>query len=324
VRPTVKAFCVLTSGGDAPGMNAAIRAVVRMGLGRGLRVYGAYHGFDGLIDGEVEELTSLHVGGIISRGGTFLRSARSERFRTVEGQRKAAETLCSFGCEGLVVIGGDGSLRGAHELHANTGVAVMGIPGSIDNDVPRTVASVGFDTAVNTALDAIDRIRDTAYSHERVFVVEVMGRKNGFIALEAGLAGGAEAVLIPEMPFDLQNIADSLVAGHAKGKRSSIIVVAEGAARATDVTDYLIQKTGYEVRYLVLGHMQRGGNPTSFDRVLATRFGAKAVECLAAGDVDHMVGLQNDRVGSVPLEQVLSEERQVEARKLLLAEVMAQ
>lgn len=305
-------------------MNAAIRAVVRMGLGRGLKVYGAYHGFDGLIDREVEELTSLHVGGIISRGGTFLRSARSERFQTVEGQRKAAETLRSLGCEGLIVIGGDGSLRGAHEFHANTGVGVMGIPGSIDNDIPCTVASVGFDTAVNTALDAIDRIRDTAYSHERVFVVEVMGRKNGFIALEAGLAGGAEAILIPEMPFDLQEIADRLVAGHAKGKRSSIIVVAEGAARATEVTEYLIQKTGYEVRYLVLGHMQRGGNPTSFDRVLATRFGAKAVECLIAGDNDHMVGFLNDRVKSVPLEEVLSEERQVEARKLLLAEVMAQ
>jgi 6-phosphofructokinase 1 len=305
-------------------MNAAIRAVVRMGLGRGLRVYGAYHGFDGLIDGEVEELTSLHVGGIISRGGTFLRSARSERFRTPEGQEQAAEKLRSLGCGGLIVIGGDGSLRGAHEFHIRTGLPVMGIPGSIDNDIACTVASIGFDTAVNTALDAIDRIRDTAYSHERVFVVEVMGRKNGFIALEAGLAGGAEAILIPEMPFDLQEIADKLVAGHGKGKRSSIIVVAEGAARASDVTDYLIQKTGYEVRYLVLGHMQRGGNPTSFDRVLATRFGAKAVECLVAGDADHMVGLQNDRVKSYPLEEVLNQERQVEARKLLLAEVMAQ
>jgi 6-phosphofructokinase 1 len=320
----MKSFCLLTSGGDAPGMNAAIRAVVRMGLARGMSVFGAWHGFDGLIEGEIEPLTSLHVGGIIGRGGTVLRSARSERFRTPEGRSQAAENLRHRSCEGLVVIGGDGSLRGAREFHEETGIAVIGIPASIDNDIPCTTASIGFDTAVNTALDAIDRIRDTAYSHERVFVIEVMGRRNGFIAVEAGLAGGAEAVLIPEMPFDLQEVADNLISGHGKGKRSSIIIVAEGAASAVDVTEYLRRATGYEVRYLVLGHMQRGGNPTAFDRVLATRLGARAVEALASGENCHMTCFQKDQIGTVPLSEVFQEERQIDARKLLLSQVMAQ
>lgn len=320
----MKRFAVLTSGGDSPGMNACIRAVVRSGLARGARVFGVLHGYDGLQSGEISEMTSVDVGGIISRGGTILRSARSMSFMEPAGREAAAEKLRSLGIEGLVVIGGDGSLRGAKVLGEEQGFAVMGVPASIDNDIPCTDTSIGFQTAVNTALEAIDKVRDTAYSHERIFVIEVMGRRNGFIALEAGLAGGAEAILIPELPFSLPETSERLMAGNRRGKKSSIIVTAEGAAKADEVCEFIRVETSYEARYLVLGHMQRGGSPTAFDRVLATRLGAAAATRLLSGSTFEMVGAEGARIISTPINEVLSAEKKVDPEKLRLAEVMAQ
>jgi 6-phosphofructokinase 1 len=305
-------------------MNACIRAVVRAGLGRGVQVFGVRRGYEGLIEGEIFPLQSQDVGGIISRGGTILRSARSQRFLEKEWRSRAYTNLVEQGIQGLVVIGGDGTLRGAHVFCLEFDIAVMGVPASIDNDIPLTEHSIGFDTAVNTALEAVDRVRDTAYSHERVFVIEVMGRRNGFIALEAGLAGGAEAILIPEVPYSLHEVCARLKAGHERGKRSSIIVVAEGAGSAVKVHDFIREHTGYEARYLVLGHMQRGGNPTAADRVLATRFGASAVNALINGERDKMVGIQGDKIETHPLEEVFQAKKEIDAERLLLVEVMAQ
>lgn len=305
-------------------MNAAIRGVVRAAIGRGVEVVGFLHGYEGIIRDECIPMDSKAVGGIISTGGTILRTARSKRFMTSEGRQEAINNLKSREIEGLVVIGGDGSLTGALKLHEEFEFPVTGVPGSIDNDISGTDFSVGFDTAVNTALQAIDRVRDTAYSHERVFVIEVMGRRNGFIALEAGLAGGAEAVLIPEIPYSLLEICDSMRESADKGKRSSIIVVAEGAARASEIKDFIQKNTGFEARYLVLGHMQRGGSPTAFDRVLALRLGAFAANRLISGFKGEMAGVDGTRLVSHPLSYVLSTERVVDPEKLLLAEVMAQ
>lgn len=305
-------------------MNAALRAVVRAALGRGVDVVGFYHGYEGIINNEVRILDSQSVGGIIDRGGTILRTARSKSFMKKEGREIAVERLRENGCEGLVVIGGDGSLTGALKLHEEFGFPVTGVPGSIDNDIAGTDFSIGFDTAVNTAVDAIDRVRDTAYSHERVFVVEVMGRRNGFIALESGLSGGAEAILIPEVPFSILEICDSLRNAADKGKRSSILVVAEGAAKANDIADFVYKNTGFETRAVVLGHMQRGGSPTSFDRVLALRLGALAANRLLSGYRGEMAGVDGNKLVSHPLSYVLSTEREIDPEKLLLAEVMAQ
>lgn len=319
----MKRVGVITSGGDAPGMNAAIRGAVRAAIGRGADVIGFYHGYQGIMDEELVHLNSKSVGGIISAGGTILRTARSKDFRTREGREKAIKMLEKHRIEGLVVIGGDGSLTGAKLLNEEFGFPVMGVPGSIDNDINGTDFSIGFDTAVNAALDAIDRVRDTAYSHERVFVIEVMGRHNGFIALEAGLAGGAEAVIIPEVPYSLLEICDSLREMHDRGKKSSLVIVAEGALRASDVRDFIEKNTGFEARYLVLGHMQRGGRPTAFDRVLALQLGAHASNRLLSGHKGEMVGVDGTKLVSHPLNYVLSTERMIDPEKLLLVEVMA-
>ena len=315
---------MITSGGDAPGMNAALRAVVRAALGRGATVVGFDHGYEGIIHDESRVLTSHSVGGIIDRGGTILRTARSKRFMERTGRATAVEVLHRNGCEGLVVIGGDGSLTGALKLHEEFDFPVMGVPGSIDNDIAGTDFSIGFDTAVNTAVEAIDRVRDTAYSHERVFVIEVMGRRNGFIALEAGLAGGAEAILIPEVPYSLLEICDSLRIASSKGKKSSIIIVAEGAAKGNDIKDFVQKNTGFEARAVVLGHMQRGGSPTAFDRVLALRLGALATNRLLSGYRGEMAGVDGTKLSYNPLSYVLSTRREIDPEKLLLAEVMAQ
>lgn len=315
---------VITSGGDAPGMNAALRAVVRAAMGRGVGVVGFYHGYEGVIHDEHVELNSNGVSGIIDRGGTMLRTARSRTFMTPPGREAAVNNLRRNGCEGLVVIGGDGSLTGALKLHEEFDFPVVGVPGSIDNDISGTDFSIGFDTAVNTAVQAIDRVRDTAYSHERVFVIEVMGRRNGFIALEAGLAGGAEAVLLPEVPYSLLDICGNLRLAVTKGKRSSIIVVAEGAARAETIKDFVERNTGFETRHVVLGHMQRGGSPSAFDRVLALRLGAHATNRLLSGYTGEMAGVDANSLVSHPLSYVLSSERTIDPDRLLLAEVMAQ
>lgn len=315
---------VLTSGGDSPGMNAAIRGVVRAAIARGGEVVGFLHGYQGLIANEVKPLNSKAVGGIIAMGGTVLRTARSKEFMTSAGREQAIETLHENGVEGLVVIGGDGSLSGARRLYDEFDFPIMGIPGSIDNDISGTDYSIGFDTAVNTALDAVDKVRDTAYSHERVFVIEVMGRRNGFIAVEVALAGGAEAVIIPEVSYSLRAICDDLQSMRQKGKRSSIIIVAEGAARASDVQEFIQKTLGFEVRCLVLGHMQRGGTPTAFDRVLALRLGAQAANRLMSGFSGEMVGVDGGKLVHHPLSYVLSTERMVDPEKLWLSEVMAQ
>ncbi len=315
---------MITSGGDAPGMNAALRAVVRAAMGRGVRVVGFFHGYEGIINDEREDLNSNSVSGIIDRGGTMLRTARSRAFMTAAGREAAVENLRRNECDGLIVIGGDGSLTGALKLHEEFSFPVIGVPGSIDNDISGTDFSIGFDTAVNTAVQAIDRVRDTAYSHERVFVIEVMGRRNGFIALEAGLAGGAEAVLLPEVPYSLLDICGNLRLAVTKGKRSSILVVAEGAARAETIKDFVERNTGFETRHVVLGHMQRGGSPSAFDRVLALRLGAHATNRLLSGYTGEMVGVDAKDLVSHPLSYVLSTERMIDPDRLLLAEVMAQ
>lgn len=320
---SLKRIAVLTSGGDAPGMNAAVRAVTRTALFHSLEVYGIRRGYEGLLDREILPLNSQAVGGIINRGGTILRSARCERFRTEEGIQTAAGILQEMEVDGLIVIGGDGSMRGACALNAMCGIQVTGIPGTIDNDIPGTEFSIGFDTAINTATEAIDKIRDTAYSHERVFVVEVMGRHNGFIALEVGLAGGAETILIPEVPYDIQGVIQQLQEGYARGKHSSIIVVAEGAGRANDLQPFLKSKTGYHVRSLVLGHMQRGGAPTAFDRVLATRLGAYAVERILNGHTNEMVGVEGSRLVTCPVDYLMTATKTIDPKKLELAGMMA-
>ena len=305
-------------------MNAAIRGVVRAAIGRGVKVLGFLHGYEGIIRNECRVLDSISVGGIITYGGTILRTARSKEFMEYAGREKAMSVLRENQCDGLVVIGGDGSLNGAYRLHEEFDFPVMGVPGSIDNDISGTDFSIGFDTAINAALDAIDRVRDTAYSHERVFVIEVMGRRNGFIALEAALAGGAEAVLIPEIPYSLLEICDQLRQSSEKGKRSSIIIVAEGAAKASDIKEFIQKNTGFEARTLVLGHMQRGGSPTAFDRVLALRLGAFAANRIISGNKGEMAGVDGSKLVAHPLSYVLSTERTVDPEKLLLAEVMAQ
>lgn len=320
----MKRIGVITSGGDAPGMNAAIRGVVRAALYRNAEVIGFSHGWEGVINDESELMDSKAVGGIIDRGGTILRSARSAEFRTPEGRQRAYDNLLKNKVEGLVVIGGDGSLTGALKLQEEFHYPVMGVPGSIDNDISGTDFSIGFDTAVNISVEAIDRLRDTAYSHERVFVVEVMGRRNGFIAIESGLAGGAEAILIPEVPYSLLDICKNLRSAAERGKKSSIIVVAEGAARASDIKVFIEKNTSFDCRYLVLGHLQRGGSPTVFDRVLALRLGALAANRLLSGFKGEMTGVDGNKLVSHPLTYVLSTERTIDPEKLLLAEVMAQ
>jgi len=319
----MKRLGVLTSGGDAPGMNAAVRAVVRTALAGGLEVLGIERGYHGLLNGNVHPMESHSVSGIINRGGTVLRTARSAEFRTPEGQARAAEQVAKHGLDGLVVIGGDGSYRGALALHRTCGIRVAGVPGTIDNDIPGTEYTIGYDTAANTALDAIDKIRDTATSHDRVFVVEVMGRLNGSIALTVSIAGGAEAAIIPEVRHDMLRLCQRIQEWQAKGKLSCIIVVAEGAARGSDIAATITQVTGIETRLAVIGHIQRGGAPSARDREMATRFGAEAVNALLDGETATMIGLVRDRVVRAPIEAVECEQRTLDEGLLALVDVMA-
>lgn len=291
----MKKIAVLTSGGDAPGMNAAIRAVVRKAMFHGIEVYGIHHGFDGFIKGDMELLNLGSVGGIIQRGGTKLYSARCPEFKEEAYQLHGIEKMHEAGIEGLVVIGGDGSYRGAMDL-TKLGFPCVGVPGTIDNDVPGTQFTIGFDTAINTVIDAVDKIRDTATSHENSFIVEVMGRDAGDIALWAGLAAGAESVLIPEEPYDLDDIIGRMKRGVARSKKHSIIIVAEGVMSGGELAKLLKEKAGIETRVSVLGHIQRGGAPSAQDRVLASRLGAHAVEVLMEGHGGRAVGIQNQQV----------------------------
>lgn len=287
-----KRFAVLTSGGDAPGMNAAIRSIVRVASSMGHEVLGVKRGFQGLVDGEFRPLGPRDVSNCIQRGGTLIHTSRCEAFRTDAGMRKAVDHLNALQVEYLLAIGGDGTFRGCVDLGNIWAGGILGLPGTIDNDVWGTDYTIGFDTAVNTALEAIDKIRDTAESHERFFLVEVMGRHAGFIALEVGITGGAEEILVPEEPIDLQAVCDRLCAGKAKGKTSSLIIVAEGVypGGAAAIAEELKKLSGNSYRLCVLGHVQRGGSPTAADRFLATRLGAFAVEAALAGTTGKMAG----------------------------------
>ncbi|MBD3399107.1 MAG: 6-phosphofructokinase [Candidatus Coatesbacteria bacterium] len=304
-------IAVLTSGGDAPGMNAAVRSVTRCALYRGWEVWGVAEGYRGLIAGELRPLVSRDVGGIIDRGGTFLGTSRCPEFREAAGRRRALEVLADHAIGGLVVIGGNGSLAGAHDLSAESGLQLIGLPASIDNDLAGTDNSIGFDTAVNTALDAVDKLRQTADSHHRIFVVEVMGRDCGALAVEVALAGGAEAALVPEAGGlgDLEELAAKLIRNLKMArKKSAVVILAEGAGEAPALAERLARLTGLECRATVLGHLQRGGAPTSYDRNLASRLGAVAVEQLAAGTDDVMVGLVAAELTVTPLADVLAYE----------------
>lgn len=291
----MKKIGVLTSGGDSPGMNAAVRAVVRKGIFHGVEVAGVYYGYQGLINGDIKDLQAGDVGDIIQRGGTKLYSARCDEFRTEAGQLKAIEQMKKNGIEGLVVIGGDGSYRGAMAL-TKRGFPSIGVPGTIDNDIPGTDYTIGFDTALNTVIEAIDKIRDTATSHERTFIIEVMGRDAGDLAVWAGLAGGAETILIPEAPFDIEDMLERLESGRKRGKKHSIIIVAEGVMSGGELAELISGKTNVETRVSVLGHIQRGGTPTARDRVLGSLFGARAVEVLLEGKGGLAIGMKNHQV----------------------------
>lgn len=313
----MKRIAVLTSGGDAPGMNAAIRAVVRRGIFKNLEVIGVKHGYQGLIEGNYIPLGLGSVGDIIHRGGTILQTARCEAFKSEDGQKQGLRQLRENEVDGLVVIGGDGSFNGALKL-TQQGFPTIGIPGTIDNDIACTDLTLGFDTAVNTVIDAIDKIRDTAMSHERTYVIEVMGRHAGDIALWSGLAGGAESILIPEAELDLDDIVSRLRQGQKRGKKHSIIIVAEGVASGNKIGEIIREKTGLETRVTVLGHIQRGGSPSAYDRLLGSQMGAEAVDYLIEGKAGVMVGIQNNQMVAVPFEEAL---RQVHRLPLQLYEL---
>jgi 6-phosphofructokinase 1 len=322
----MRRIAVLTSGGDAPGMNAAIRAVTRSAIDHGMEIFGVRHGFRGLVDGQMAPLSARDVGGIIQRGGTVLGSARSERFRTEEGRRQALDNLTSQGVEGLVVIGGNGSQTGAHLLY-QMGFPVVGVASTIDNDLVGSDVTIGVDTALNTALEAIDRIKNTASSHNRAFVVEVMGRDSGYLALMAGIAGGAEVVVIPEVPVEPEEVARGIRLAYDRGKAHAIVVVAEGAQwHAQALVQYFKEhekELGFDLRATILGHVQRGGNPLAFDRSLASRLGAGAADLLARGEKGMLVGLLRGRVAATPLEDVAGRLRPIDTELYVLANSLA-
>lgn len=322
----MKKIAVYTSGGDSPGMNACIRAVVRTAIFRGLEVYGIQHGYEGMIEGDIKRMHSHSVSNIVQRGGTILKSARSMGFKTNEGRKKAFDNLKAHGIDALVGIGGDGTFTGAKLFHEEYGIPSVGCPGTIDNDLYGTDYTIGFDTAVNTALEAIDKIRDTAAAHDRIFFVEVMGRDAGFIAVECGIGGGAEFVMIPESKTDLNVIVKSLK-NLRKSKSSSIIVVAEGdeAGNAETIKDYVkttLNDPTKDFKVTTLGHIQRGGNPTARDRVLASRCGMAAVEGLLAGKEFHMVGVINNEVAYTPYADCIGKHKPLNPDHLKLIDIL--
>ncbi|NQU74140.1 MAG: 6-phosphofructokinase [Candidatus Omnitrophica bacterium] len=305
----MKKIAVLTSGGDAPGMNAAVRSVVRYAIHNKLEVSGICRGYTGLINEEIKPLDRRSVSNIINRGGTMLKTARCPEFLTDEGLQKAKATLKKNEIDGLIVIGGDGTYRGAIALSKKCGIPCIGVPGTIDNDLNGTEATIGSDTAVNTALEAIDKIRDTATSMERIFVVEVMGRESGYIAMRVALGGGAEDVLIPERKFDIKKMCQDMVEGNTRGKISWIIIVAEGAANAEAIAKKITDLTSLETRVAVLGHIQRGGIPTAEDRIVATRLGAAAVDLLLKGQGSKAVGIISDNINVVDLDVAVQKKK---------------
>ena len=321
----MKTIAILTSGGDAPGMNAAFRAAVRTALSNNLNIKAITRGYQGLIDGDVNEIENTTVSNIIQRGGTVLKSARSEEFRTKEGRKKAAKVLKKEKIDGLIVIGGDGTFQGATLLSQEHGICVIGVPGTIDNDLVGTDETIGYDTALNTAVEAIDKVRDTADAHDRLFLVEVMGRDAGFIALETGISVGAELILLPESLTDVDEVRNSLKTVLKNQRRSSIVVIAEGdetggALKLAEKIRPDFEK--YEMRVTILGHIQRGGNPTARDRVLASRLGAAAVRTLLEGHSQVMVGIVNKSIKITPLRMTYGKKKDINFELLELAKLL--
>lgn len=322
----MKRIGIFTSGGDAPGMNACIRAAVRTALAHGLEVFGIYRGYQGMIEGDIVPMQSSDVSNIIQRGGTILKTARSEEFRTPEGRAKAAENLKKYGIEGLVCIGGDGSFKGASVLFEEHGIRTIGAPGTIDNDLYGTDSTIGYDTAVNTVVEAVDKLRDTAASHNRLFIVEVMGRDAGFIALRSGIACGAEAILVPETPTYIDGLIQKLREGWSRKKHSSIVIVAEGdeSGGAYQVADAVKKNFDkYDVRVTILGHIQRGGSPSAYDRVLASEMGYAAVKGLIEGKYNVMVGRQGRGIAYVPFEKAIKHNKELNKYLLEIAETLS-
>jgi len=321
----IKKLAVLTSGGDAPGMNAAIRAVVRKAISENIKVYGVLRGYEGLIKGDFIPMNSKSVGNIIQLGGTILKTARSEEFRTIEGRKKAYENLKEKEIDALVVIGGDGTFKGARIFAEEHNFPIVGLPGTIDNDLFGTDMTIGFDTAINTAVEAIDKIRDTAASHERIFFVEVMGRDAGFIALRVGIASGAEAVIVPEVPTDLEELHNRLVEYMQRKKTSSIIIVAEGddAGGAFEIKKAM-ENYGdeFDMRVTVLGHIQRGGSPTAYDRYLASRLGVASIDALLDDQRSIMVGMINRQIVYVPFNQTIKHHKTIDQTLLDIVDVL--
>ena len=323
----IKKIGVLTSGGDSPGMNAAIRSVVRTCAYHNIECIGIYRGYQGMIEGDFKEMGPRSVNNIVNKGGTILKSARSKEFMTFEGRQRAHQNLVNANIDALVVIGGDGSFTGAEVFNKEFGYPVMGIPGTIDNDIFGTSHTLGFDTALNTVVECIDKIRDTASSHNRLFLVEVMGRDAGHIALNAGIGAGAEEILIPEQDLGLERLLESLRKSKASGKSSSIVVIAEGdkiGKSVFELKDYIEENMPeYDIRVSVLGHMQRGGAPSCYDRVLASRLGVKAVESILEGKSNYMVGILNDKVALTPLENAIKGHSEIDQELLRVSDIMS-
>jgi 6-phosphofructokinase 1 len=319
----IKKVGVLTSGGDSPGMNAAIRAAVRTAQTDEIAVVGIRRGYSGLLDEEFVDMDYSSVGGIMEKGGTVLRSSRCEEFKTEEGRARAAEVLRNNHIEALIVIGGEGSLSGAKLLMEENGIPVVGIPGTIDNDIAMTDMCIGVDTCLNTCVETIQKLKDTASSHERAFVVEVMGRNSGYVALASGIAVGAEAIIVPELPVDYESIADKILKERKRGKINCIIVVAEGASSAYTVARHVEHRIGYETRITILGHIQRGGSPTAFDRVLASRMGYASIKVLEKEEGGLMMALKGGKIAAVPLEEVLSNKRTLDVELVEMAKILS-
>ena len=321
----LKTIGVYTSGGDAPGMNAAVRAVVRVALAHGLKAKGIVGGYPGMLANDYLDLETGSMGNILQRGGTILKTGRLPEFHQADVRARAIQNLKSAGIDALVCVGGDGSFTGAHLLYKEHKFPIIGIPGTIDNDIFGTDLTVGFDTAVNIALEAIDRIRDTAASHDRLFIVEVMGRDSGFIAVDVGVAGGAEEIFYPENPVTVDEAVEHIRRGMARGKKSSILVAAEGQkpGRAYDLAEAIRKKAGFDSKVCILGHIQRGGAPTAADRILASRFGAAAVEALRQGHCDSMIGLQNNEMKIVPFDKVIGKKKTVSKELVQLARMLS-
>ena len=318
-----KAIAVMTSGGDSPGMNAAARAVVRTALYEGVKVYGINNGYQGMLDDDIEELTSRSVSDLIQRGGTFLGTARCPEFKTPEGRRKGYENLVKRGIEGLVIIGGDGSLTGGSLLSKETGMPIVGLPGTIDNDVWGMDYTIGCDTAANTIVDAINKLRDTASAHRRIMLVEVMGRNSGWLAMMSGIAGGAEFILVPEVKFNIDTMCEEIKEMYDAGKRYSIIVVAEGAGSAIEIGKAVEEKTGIDTRVSVLGHIQRGGSPSVEDRMKASMLGEKAALAIISGASDVVFGFNEGKVVAVNLFESVNNTKTLDPELVRLARVLA-